>query len=195
MKNSRQVSLEIGQRIPYLLQEGTIGRVLGSMLEKVGDAPLGGLFRFGPPNPAQKFFDTVGLGGSQALLDEFQQSALSILNASFFSTFEHGPSSVVRELCLPGLKLSDVIDGLGETLDDMEPVDSHRGGLELLFNGREERWRHVKDNFGDVLKMPIMGFDERAEGIPCPCLELQRSLANRTPIQVDEDSYVVMATL
>jgi len=157
------VSLETGQRIPYWLQERTIGRVPGSMLEKVVDAPLGDLFRFGPPNPAQKLFDTVSLGGSEALLDELQKSALLILSESFFSTCERGSSSVVRELCLSSLKLSDVIDGLGQALNDMAPVDAHRGGLQLLFDGREERWRHVTGNFGDVLRMPFMSFDERAE--------------------------------
>jgi hypothetical protein len=39
------------------------------MLEKMDDAQLGGLLRVSPLNPAQKFFDTVGLGGSEGLLD------------------------------------------------------------------------------------------------------------------------------
>jgi hypothetical protein len=47
----------------------------------MGDAPHGGLLRFGPSNPAQKFFDTVGLGGSETLLDEFQENAFLILRA------------------------------------------------------------------------------------------------------------------
>jgi hypothetical protein len=78
----------------------------------MGDAPLGGLLRFGPPNPAQKFFNTVGLGGSEALLDEIQESAFLVLRAFFLSPLEHGPSGMVLQLCLLGLKLSDIIDGL-----------------------------------------------------------------------------------
>ena len=68
------------------------------MLEKMGYAPLGGLLRFGPSNPAQKFFDTVGLGGSEALLDEFQESTLLILRAYCLGALEYGPTGVVRQL-------------------------------------------------------------------------------------------------
>jgi len=68
------------------------------MLEKMGDSPLGGLLRFGPSNPAQKFFDTVGLGGSKALLDELQEGVLLILRACCLGALEHGPPGVVRQL-------------------------------------------------------------------------------------------------
>jgi len=97
------------------------------MLEKMSDAPLGGLSRFSPPYPAQKFFDTLDLSGSEALLDKFQKSVLLVLRTSLFSALEHGPSGVVRQLCLSGFKLSDVIDGLSEELSDMEPINRHRG--------------------------------------------------------------------
>lgn len=43
-----------------------------SMLEKMGNAPLGGLLRFSPPNSTQKFFDMKGLGGGKATLGECQ---------------------------------------------------------------------------------------------------------------------------
>jgi len=63
--------LKAGLCSAHGFQERSVGSVPGSMLEKMGAAPLGGLLRFGPSNPAQKFFDTVGLGGREALLDEF----------------------------------------------------------------------------------------------------------------------------
>ena len=69
------------------------------MLEKMGDAPLGGLLRFGPSNPAQKFFDTVGLGGSETLLDEFQESILLVLRAFFYclaSSFLTSSTALVK---------------------------------------------------------------------------------------------------
>lgn len=64
--------LNAGQSAPHGLQQGTVGRVLGSMLEKMGNAPLGGLLRFSPPNSTQKFFDMRGLGGGKAALRECQ---------------------------------------------------------------------------------------------------------------------------
>ena len=45
----------------------------------------------------------------------------------------------------------------------MEPVDCHRGGLELLFDGGEESRRHVTDQLDDVFWTTFMGFNERAE--------------------------------
>ena len=67
------------------------------MPEKTGDSPFGGMLRFGPSNPARKFFDTASPDGSEALLDEFQKRVLPILRACCFGTFEHGPAGVVRQ--------------------------------------------------------------------------------------------------
>ena len=83
-------------------------------------------------------------------------------------------SAAYSATCLPGLKFSDVIDGPGEELDDMEPVCCHRGRPELLFNRGKERRRHVTDHLDDVFRTAFMGSRERAEpgqAFPCPCRE------------------------
>ena len=67
---------------------GQSARVLGDMPEKTEDSPFGGLLRFGPSNPARKFFDTASPDGSEALLDEFQKRVLPILRACCFDTLE-----------------------------------------------------------------------------------------------------------
>ena len=93
MKDSRKMPLKAGQCAAHGFQKGAVGRVFGGMLEKMGDAPLGGLLRFGPPSPTQKFFDTAGLGGgSEALLDEILESVLLIFRAYYLGVLEQGPT-------------------------------------------------------------------------------------------------------
>lgn len=70
---------------------------------------------------------------------------------------------MVRQFCLLGLKLPNFIDGLGEELDHVESINCHRGRLELLLDGGKERRGHVADNFDDVLRTTLMGFNELAE--------------------------------
>ena len=79
----------------------------------------------------------------------------------------------------------------------MEPVDYPRGELEIMYDCREERRRHVADNFDDVLETTILDFDERAE-IRRGILALAGGRKDRRligSVQVDEDGNVVVASL
>ena len=79
----------------------------------------------------------------------------------------------------------------------MKPVDCHRGRLELLFDGGEERRRHVANYLDDVFRTAFMGFNERAE-LSQAFLALTWSREDHGPvgtIQVNEDGDVIVPTL
>lgn len=104
---------------------------------------------------------------------------------------------MVRQFCLPGLKLTNFIDGLGKELDHVEPIDCHPGGLELLLDGGKERRGHVSDNFDNVLRTTLMGFDERAE-LRQAFFALAGSCKDHGlvgPVHVDEDGNIFVAAL
>ena len=94
IKNSRQLPFKADQCSAHGLQQQAVSRVLGDMPEKTGDSPFGGMLRFGPSNPARKFFDTASPDGSEALLDEFQKRVLPILRACCFGTLDCLASSL-----------------------------------------------------------------------------------------------------
>jgi len=77
----------------------------------------------------------------------------------------------------------------------MEPVDCHRGGLELLFDGGEESRRHVADDLDDVFRTILMGFNERAElGQAFLALASREDHGLVGAVQVDKDGDVVVPT-
>ena len=78
----------------------------------------------------------------------------------------------------------------------MEPVDCHRGGLELLFDGGEERRRRVADHLDDVFRTTFVGVNERAE-LGQALLALAGSREDHRlvgPALVDENGDAVVST-
>jgi hypothetical protein len=58
---------------------------------------------------------------------------------------EHGPTDGGGKLDQPGFLLADVIDSLGEQLDDVEPVNRDGSLREGVLDRGQEGRRHVAD--------------------------------------------------
>ncbi len=108
-----------------------------------------------------------------------------------------GPAQRLGHRVVLGFGLANVIDRLGEQLDDMEPADRHVGLLEGLADGRQEGRRHVADHLDDAVGLTTMGDQEVAEPG-----EASLALTGRDEdhgflraVQIDEHGDVVVAAL
>ncbi|MDP3446042.1 MAG: hypothetical protein Q8T08_24540, partial [Ignavibacteria bacterium] len=68
-------------------------------------------------------------GGCEALVDELMKAFAWFCAYLSISFLEHGPAGVIRQSSLPGHKLSDVIDGLGEELNILERLTVNEADL------------------------------------------------------------------
>ena len=150
-----------GHCAPHGLQKGTVRRVLGIMLGKTSDAPLGDLLRFGPSNPAQRFFDTVGIGGSEATLDGLQESVLLILRSYCLGAFQHGPTSVVGNFdCLASSFLTSSTALIKSWTTWNQPTVTE-ADLNFCSPASRKAGGHVAHDLDDVFRATFMGFNAK----------------------------------
>ncbi len=69
----------------------------------------------------------------------------------FTDGLEHGPAQGFGHSGLLGLGLADLIDGAGEELDRVEPVDGDLCVLEGLTDSGQDGRRHIADHFATRL--------------------------------------------
>ena len=100
----------------------------GDMIDEAGDAPAGGLRGIGPSDPAQHLLRPIGGGGGEAAGLEFGQRDALVVAKVGVAGPEEGPADGLGELAAARLGLAHLVDGRGEDLDDVEPVDGD-GGL------------------------------------------------------------------
>jgi hypothetical protein len=110
---------------------------------------------------------------------------------------EDGPADGLGELSAARFGLAHLVDGGGEELDDVEPVDGDGGLGEAGGKRRQEGRRHVADDLGDAGRLAAMAEQEGTE-----CGHASLALARRGEdhrlvgaVHVDEHGDVVVAAL
>jgi len=137
-----------------------------------------------------------GSGGKAAGLELGERDALVVGEAGV-AGLEDGPADGLGELAAARLGLAHLVDGGGEDLDDVEPVDGDGGFWEAGSECRREGRRHVTDNLGDTGRLAAMAEQEGPE-----CRHAGLSLARRGEdhrlvgaVHVDKHGDVVVAAL
>ncbi len=135
---------------------------LADVPEKVCQPPACGLRCGGVADPAQQFLGAVGFGGGEAAgLQLFQRGSLS--GGEFLRALESGPADALGQGNAACFGAAHSIDGGGEDLHDMKPIDGDRGMGKVLRRGGEKGGGHVADDFGDACRLAAMLAQEGAE--------------------------------
>ncbi len=130
-------------------RKDVIGEPAG-VTQEVGDAPAGGLDAFGFADPAELFLDPPSDGGEQIRRFEFGERVGLCIGEAAIGPLQDGPAQGLGQLAVLGFGAADVIDGLGEHLHDVEPVDGDSGVFECLADGGDEGAAHVADDLDDA---------------------------------------------
>lgn len=128
---------------------------------------------------------------------EFGEGVCLGLGEAAVGPLEDGPAQGFGQLAVLGLGAADVIDRLGEHLDDVEPVDGDGGVLEGLADGGEEGATHVADDLGDARGPAAVLGEEGLEAGHGLLAAAGRDEDDRLVlgVEVDEDGDVGLAAL
>ena len=128
MQDAVAVGLDGGKRLTHWIEDRTGIEKVGGVAQEIGDPPASGLHRLRLPNPAQLLLDAPGDGGEQVGGLEFGQGGDLRFGEPTVCPLQDGPAQRLGQLAVPGFDPADLIDRLGEQLDDMEPcVDGPLG--------------------------------------------------------------------
>ena len=122
----------------------------------------GGLRGVGMADPAQHLLGAVGGGGGEAAGLQFGQRDALLVGEVVVAGPEDGPADGLGELSAARLGLAHLVDGGGEDLDDVEPVDGDGGVGEAGGECCQEGWRHVADDLGHTDALSGMTSTPRA---------------------------------
>ena len=152
LEDALEVVLEGGQRLADGVEDAVAGEALPGVAQEVGDAPTGGLSGLGVADPAESLLDPPGDGGEEVGRFEFGERLGLRRGETAAGALQDGLAQGLGQFAVLGFGATDVIDGLGEQLHDVEPVDGDGGVLEGLADGGEEGTAHVADDLDDAAR-------------------------------------------
>ena len=152
LQDAPEVVVDGVRRLAHGVEDAVLGEACPGVAQEVGDAPRAAwtlsalriqrsisLIRQAMAvrrSEASSSARAVGLGPGEAAVGALQ----------------NGPAQGLGQGVVLGFGSADFVDGLGEHLHDVEPVDGDDGVLEGLADGGEEGAAHVADDLDNVVR-------------------------------------------